>query len=368
MEKTLFNAINNILTLSIGVIGVILGICLLLLKTPQQKGLENYKTAREILAWGYIALGLSMFLELIHGPVDENGHYNQMIMLAVASLIALSFTTTFITLIEINFSIKQVVWRELLPILFFSVLTFLSYYVMPQMLHIVIFFLFSAYYISLLIRYTLLFRRSCRQYELKRDNYYAEQNAGRLSWAKRGFYYALLVGICAFVSVYVPWRFIIVFKLFIIPFYIFSAIQLISYAFEFHYHAPILLENDNYGGKFIKQSISFGNIEENLKRWVNEKKFTHSNLTIETLAEELHSNRTYLSNYINSYENKTFKEWIHSLRIEEAKKLILKNPDLPAAQIGKKVGYNDRSNFNRQFIKYTGTSPRVWKSQQKENA
>ena len=367
MEKALFSEIDNLLTLALGVIGIIWGICLLLLKNPSNKGLENYKIAREMLACGYLALGLSMFIELIINPVNENWYHSRMIILAVAPLIALSFTSTFITLIEINFSIKQIVWKELVPIVLLGILTFLSYYTLPRMLHVAIVFFFSAYYAFLLIRYTLLFRKSCRRYEVKQDNYYSDLTTGRLNWVKGCFYYALFVGVLSVVSVYAPWPFLIAFKLFIIPFYIYSAIQIISYAFRFHYYEPILLTDELPENKKLKQSIAFVDIEECIAHWVNEKKFTNSNLTIKILAEELHSNRTYLSNYINNYENKSFKEWIHFMRIEEAKKLISENPDMTAAQIGKKVGYNDRSNFNRQFIKYTGTSPRVWKNQQKEN-
>ena len=73
------------------------------------------------------------------------------------------------------------------------------------------------------------------------------------------------------------------------------------------------------------------------------------------------TNHKYLSTYINTYKQQTFRKWISELRIEEAKIILLQEPEITLAEIAHRTGYADKSHFLRHFREQTGVSPTEWR-------
>ena len=65
--------------------------------------------------------------------------------------------------------------------------------------------------------------------------------------------------------------------------------------------------------------------------------------------------------YFASRMGMDFKTWRTNLRIEEAKRLLIENPELSTHIISEMSGFSDRSNFHRQFVKVVGCSPKQWR-------
>ncbi|MEI7594264.1 MAG: tetratricopeptide repeat protein [Bacteroidota bacterium] len=91
----------------------------------------------------------------------------------------------------------------------------------------------------------------------------------------------------------------------------------------------------------------------------NEKAYTNSDLTLDKLAKQLKTNRTYLSEAINNTFNVSFSQWINNIRIEEAKKMLTaKEFDIFSIEgIANMVGVSSISAFNSNFKKITGLTP-----------
>lgn len=83
-------------------------------------------------------------------------------------------------------------------------------------------------------------------------------------------------------------------------------------------------------------------------------------LTLEDVAEEFNFNYHYLSAYFNQQMKEGFSDYLNSLRIEQACKL-LKETNHSIAQISGEVGYSEHSYFCRVFKKITGKTPSVWR-------
>ena len=64
----------------------------------------------------------------------------------------------------------------------------------------------------------------------------------------------------------------------------------------------------------------------------------------------------YLSQVINTEHNKNFREFINTLRIKEAEKL-LKETSLKIEAVAYETGFNTISTFNIAFKKETGITP-----------
>lgn len=80
-------------------------------------------------------------------------------------------------------------------------------------------------------------------------------------------------------------------------------------------------------------------------------------ISLETLARELHVSRFYISHLFGQQLHVSFRDYINSLRIGHAVELM-KNGRLTVTEIACAVGYNSTRTFGRCFRQITGQSPR----------
>jgi len=97
---------------------------------------------------------------------------------------------------------------------------------------------------------------------------------------------------------------------------------------------------------------------------ISGKIYLREGISLEELAQLLKVGRTTLSALINAEENVNFHTWINQLRIEEAKRLFLENPDYSIIQIAELSGFSEHSNFSRMFKHITGQTPSAWRNNQ----
>ncbi len=90
-----------------------------------------------------------------------------------------------------------------------------------------------------------------------------------------------------------------------------------------------------------------------------EKLYKDAELTLGRLAETLQIKEAMLSQVINSRFNKSFYDYINSLRVAECIKMMNeeKNKNYTLLSIAFDCGFNSKSSFNRNFRKFTGKSP-----------
>lgn len=97
-----------------------------------------------------------------------------------------------------------------------------------------------------------------------------------------------------------------------------------------------------------------------------ERNFLNPNMSLDIIAAELNLSQGHLSKLINTELGLSFKDYLNSLRIEEAKH-YLKDSDFSnytLAAIGLEAGFNSKSAFNASFKKITGLTPSQFKQQQ----
>ena len=99
--------------------------------------------------------------------------------------------------------------------------------------------------------------------------------------------------------------------------------------------------------------------EQILELMKNEKLFIDKDFSLNKLAEELNTNRTYISNIINSHAGETFIQLVNRFRIKYAKEALINedNKNLTLETIGKEAGFKSTSTFNRVFKAETGVTP-----------
>lgn len=118
------------------------------------------------------------------------------------------------------------------------------------------------------------------------------------------------------------------------------------------------LSGDKYTGSSLsdEKSLNLYNRLDNLMR--NSHIYRQKDITKEKLALSLNTNRTYLSQVINTYANMTFNHFINSFRIEDAVR-ILSDPesDIPLKALASDLGFNSITTFYKAFQSSVGMTP-----------
>jgi YesN/AraC family two-component response regulator len=90
------------------------------------------------------------------------------------------------------------------------------------------------------------------------------------------------------------------------------------------------------------------------------RKHYHQDLTLDSVAKPLNITGGYLSTYFKEKTGKNFIDYVHEVRIREAKRMLLVT-DLKIQDIAIRSGYPYLNSFNRIFKKMTGMSPREYR-------
>lgn len=86
-----------------------------------------------------------------------------------------------------------------------------------------------------------------------------------------------------------------------------------------------------------------------------------SNIGLNSVAEFVHLNPTYLSELFKLETGLNFIDFLVETRINAAKKLLMKS-DLKVYEVGQKVGYEEPVSFNRAFKRVVGISPQEYRN------
>lgn len=104
-------------------------------------------------------------------------------------------------------------------------------------------------------------------------------------------------------------------------------------------------------------------LHEKEQRWVERGGYRTPGITIEHVARDMGTNRSYLSRYLNEECHVNFYEWVAQLRIDEAQSLMSTHPSMLIEQIATRVGFTSASTFSSTFKKIVGITPNKWRNQ-----
>ncbi|MGN7760058.1 response regulator [Paenibacillus sp. 22594] len=96
------------------------------------------------------------------------------------------------------------------------------------------------------------------------------------------------------------------------------------------------------------------------------KEHFYEDLSLEKMASVVFLNPAYFSQLFKQKTGQGYKEYVTSLRLEQAKLLLL-NPKLKLAEIAERVGYQDVKHFTQMFRKRYQSTPTEYRQQQNIN-
>jgi AraC-like DNA-binding protein len=254
------------------------------------------------------------------------------------------------------FNLKKALWHGI-PFMLLVALCTLSHNNAAYLLSI-------AYGLVYVIYNCILFFKEKRRYDISVAEEYSYSEGLNLKW----------LGRCtiAYFLLQLLWAFSFLFQncVFDSLYYILSSflwLRICIYVEKQQIPADLITEKDEY--EMFSDAITDDmkrNFETSLNELFVEKEiYKNQCLTINDVASELGTNRTYISSYINQSLQTTFIDFVNQFRVAHATELLL-TTDHTLPNICELSGFRSLSTFHRVFLKFNHCTPQQYRNQQRK--
>jgi len=314
------------------------GLMFIIITIPNIQQLDNYRKMRHVMAFAYFLFVPCHAVEYLFWDMSgRDVGIQQVIYLTLASSQAVLFTLTFLTLLDVKLLKWQRIYRMAFPALLLVVAVVATYLFCSKAFFAKAFYLFFGAYAIQLAYYIKLFVAIYKRFRFRMDNYFSDHETEQMRWIVDSFFTALLVGTAALVTTLIMHPLVLlIFSIGFVAFYLYFAFRFVNYAYRFNIikHAMegycltmecslskkkkcFSAEPSTTNHETICDSANFSLLEKRIEQWVQEKHFVEQGITMDMLAQKVYTNRSYLSNYINTCKRKTFREWINTHQNQE---------------------------------------------------
>lgn len=350
---------------------IFFGAYFLLARTPDKAIFDNYLRSRRIMGCALLLLSANyavhLFTEIRLRDIDAAILMN----LSTYFLCYWLFSSALTTLLDRFYVTRRRMATHLAQWLLFTLAAGIILKWLPEGTTQKIGLLAMAawlvcYGLTLARRLIKAYRRAVRLF----DDTLSDDIAAYIRWLSIFTYWAVIFGVGCGLLTFLPDRYIFLWVFSSIPFYVYLFCSYMNYLL-FYEQVERALEADTLTepaaaddtpepAAAMPTSIR-ADIAARLEEWIAADKYTRPGLTITDVANYLLTNRTYLSGYINTTYDTTFREWITRLRIEYAKRLLLGSPELTVQDVSERSGFQSTSHFIRIFKERTACPPAKWR-------
>ena len=332
---------------------LITGLILASVKTPANVKLHKLRLAKHGLTLAVLVLGI---LNIVQISMDPNGstHYlGSCIALAISYVQAMLFTNVVMVLISPEEVTLPRLLKQLGGIAVVDGVLFGAYILLPLNNFFYVYELCILLYVSLLVVYTLWYLRNHRQFMEKIATYYEEEETERsLRWLSVLFWMALAVGILSMLMLMGHRDIDACLTVLIAVFYAFLTACFINYQLSTPIIIPALTARQDAG----EQQAESEPHPDRLITWIEHGGYLDTQKAVEDIANELDMSLEQFHIYFSKVAGEDFRTWRVRKRIEHARQLMDEHPDWPVTHVARASGFNDRSWFYQQFLRFTGQS------------
>ena len=356
------------------------GFYFLFAKTPEKKIFKNYLRSRQMMGIAMLLLSANYSVHFFFGIRFKNADSAILMNMSTYFLCYSLFSSALIMLLDRFYITKRRVWTHIILWIIFSTLSGVVLFLLPSgiMQKFSLFALAAwlvVFGVVLARRVIIAYRRAIQIF----NETQADDIGAYIEWLSIFTYWALIFGVGCGLLTFLPDEYVFIWILSSIPFYsyLFYSYQnyLLFYeqvenAFEQDIQSEEeLLTNSETEHEIVSEKEvpkSYTEFIERVDNWIKTDGYVQQGLTIKELSEILYTNRTYLSAYIKTTYKMTFREWITSLRLEYAKNILKKHPEINIQKLAESSGFLSRSNFIKLFSEKEGCTPAKWKKSNRE--
>ena len=207
------------------------------------------------------------------------------------------------------------------------------------------------------------------------ENTYSDDISQYIRWLSIFTYWAIGFGVSCGLLTFLPDKNIFIWILSSIPFYIYLYCCYQNYILFYEKVEKAFLKDVDMpkvskagdsvnANKGIPPSY-YHEIGMRISECIEKEGYRKPGISLIELSTLLCTNRTYISTYINTVYNMSFRDWISSLRIEYAKRLMKRHSDMKMNDISEMSGFASLNHFIRIFKAKEGSSPAKWREAEK---
>ena len=377
------------------IIYCILGLVLIFFKSPKTDVYAPYRKSKWLLAAGMwmTSINIWIWLATFNGLWTLENEWVASFDTILFYLIGICFTFSFGSLIDYTYISRQ---RCKITAIKFGATAFIALIAMTDALAAyrqILLIVALLGVIELCAKHIIFFHRSYVQRNELLANYFSSDKKSNVRWLNIShwlFYILLAFGVVSITSgAVINW----LLQFYIVAVYIYITVNFIKYANE--YETLRLATTEEMIAVMDKTQSNNLSHEERKKKeeeekaegeevaatsrtkkpykedfrdilrpriavWVKAKAYTHEQFTLEELASSLYTNKTYLSTFIKDEYDMNFSGWVASLRIDEAKRIMMKEPEKRLQEVAFECGFSSLAYFSSVFSKSEGISPSAW--------
>ena len=373
---------NVELSLTIAIVtSFVLAFLLFLINVPNSEHSRKLIKAKNTIAMCFFISSILFFVCYMYSGIPDYEVFSSLMMFVVTALASAILSFSLMNLLEDGDNDKF--FMNVAAIAIVSCILMKSFWMERGALRWGILIGSIVLYLINCGIHIVLFHRTYLRSVQKLEQYYDEEENNKMKWIR--FCYVMMMLTQMFVLVYMllPRGFMKVYTIWYALFMLYFSANFISFLGS----NKLLLDAFAYrtlSGQEILERIErrkrmkngakdsqpldsqlteqeLNRIQRSLDKWVKEKRFREYDKTREEIAKELKTSKEMLHLFFVTRMSVDFKTWRTRLRIEEAKVLLLENPDMSINIVAELSGFSDRSNFHRQFTKIVGCSPKQWR-------
>ena len=350
------------------------GLYFLFARTPEKAIFGNYLRSRRIMGVAVLLLAANYSVHFFFGIRFANVNAAILMNLSTYFLCYWLFSSALTTLLDRFYITRRRLRTHLGLWVLFSVLSGVILLLLPggtmQKIGLAVMASWLIGYGLFLVRRLLLaYYRAVRIF----NDTNSDDIGSYIKWMSVFTWWAVIFGVSCGLLTFLPDDWVFIWILSSVPFYIYLFCCYQNYLL-FYEQVESAMESEVAPEEEIpsgtkpedaqeagKQPSYHAEIAEKIKEWIGNDGYVRPGLTIKELSDMLHTNRTYLSEYIKTTYHLSFRDWIVGLRIEYAKRLLVQYQALTVADVSEKSGFQSPSHFIRLFKENTGCTPVKWR-------
>lgn len=200
------------------------------------------------------------------------------------------------------------------------------------------------------------FRRSVRRL----NNYYSNNAVAPVVRLRNGFMLFVAFGLCAPIAAICPPWFNTIYMIVGGIVYTTLCNSLLNYYDSFDVVDRVVhAQSPSHGAISADDKAQ---IRWRIKEWEAGKGFRTPDITIEDLARGVGCDSDEVANIINETYDRTFRQHVDRLRIDDAQELLVHFPDKSVGDIAHMLGYDGGDVLTANFKRVFGVSPEEWRA------
>lgn len=354
MNHLFFDSLYSYALLYLSAVSCIFGLSLLVTSFPRHEAYRRYQQARYAIATALFLVSALCFSHWFFQLRDLSAYYSIALNIGVMHLSQALFIMAFASIIRKESVNSKHVERNVIPSLACIVALWGGGFggstvrIAAIAVALVVFVVETG-------RLCLVLRNALSKNKRNEGQGQRLFSDAFIQWIERSMYWGIAAGLMGVAVILLDKKTAVLMLLGFAVFFSHLIVSIFNYAMHF--------EKDMLGQQSVPLSTvqkKNRKIESELRQWIDDKHYTQSKLTLNDVAHQLNTNRTYLSQYINTVLNIPFGSWLTQLRLEEAKRMLAESPSLGISDVAKACGFSSTSNFSHLFNDMEGMTPQQW--------